>query len=115
MERLGGRDCGPRRFPGVSRPEFEKVPNDIERVGDKLGPSPSGNDRHWIEGAGMRLEIFGRAQGVIFFVVAGVFGCERDGGRARDGEICAVREDGRIREGGLVNIDDWVVMDGIED
>ena len=51
---------------------------------------------------------------MIVFVVAGVFGCERDGGRARDGGICAVQEDGRIREGGLVNTDDWV-MDGIED
>ena len=48
------------------------------------------------------------------FIVAGVFGCERDGGRTRDGGICPVREDERIREGGLVNIDDWV-MDGIED
>ena len=62
----------------------------------------------------MWLGVFGRARGVIVFVVAGVFSCERDGGRARDGEICAVREDGRIHEGDLVNIDDWV-MNGIED
>lgn len=114
MERLGGRGCGERGSPGVSRPEVEKVPNDAEDVGDRARPFSSENDRHWIEGAGMLLGVFGRARGETIFIVAGVFGCERDGGRTRDGGICPVREDERIREGGLVNIDDWV-MDGIED
>jgi hypothetical protein len=109
IERLGGRDCGARASPGVSRPEVEKVPNDVEEVGDRARPFSSENDRHWIEGAGILLGVFGRARGEVIFIVAGVFGCERDGGRT-----CPVREDERIREGGLVNIDDWV-MDGIED
>jgi hypothetical protein len=51
IERLGGRGCGKRLSPGVSRPEVEKA--DPEDVGDMMGPSPSENDRHWMEGAGM--------------------------------------------------------------
>ena len=69
------------------------------------------HQRNRIEGAGMWLGAFGCARGVIVFVVAGVFGYKRDGGRARDGGICAVREDGRIHEGGLANIDDWVIYE----
>lgn len=88
--------------------------NNVEDVGDMLYPSPSENDRHWIEGAGILLGVFGRARGGVIFIVAGVFGCERDGGRTRGGGICPVREDERTREGGLVNIDDWVI-DGMED
>ena len=67
-----------------------------------------------MEGAGILLGVFGRARGGVIFIVAGVFGCERDGGRTWDGGTYPVREDERIREGGLVNIDDWV-MDGMED
>lgn len=114
MERLGGRWCGARASPGVSRPEMEKVPNDTEEVRDMPCPSPSENDRHWIEGAGMLLGVFGRARGGVIFIVAGVFGCERDGGRTEGEGTYPVREDERTREGGLVNIDDWVA-DGIED
>jgi len=99
--------------PGVSRPEVEKVPNDVEEVGDSAYPFSSENDRHWIEGAGILLGVFGRERGGVIFIVAGVFGCERDGGRIGGG-TCPVREDERTREGGLVNIDDWV-MDGMED
>jgi len=50
----------------------------------------------------------------VSFVVAGVFGCERDGGRNRGGGTYPVRETERIREEGLVNIGDWV-MDWMED
>lgn len=114
IERLGGRGCGMRVFPGVSRPEVEKVWNDVEEVGDIARPFPSENDRHLIEGAGILLGVFGRARGDVSFIVAGVFGCERDGGRIGGGGAYPVREDERIREGGLVKIDDWV-MDGMED
>lgn len=114
MERLGGRACGERASPGVSRPEVEEAPSDPEKVGDMTGPSPSENDRHWIEGAGILLGVFGRARGGVIFTVAGVFGCERDGGRTGGAGAYPVREDERTREGGLVNIDDWVT-DGIED
>jgi hypothetical protein len=38
-----------------------------------------------------------------------VLGCGGDGGRTGDGGTCPVREDERTREGGLVNIDDWVM------
>ena len=85
IERLGGRGCGTRESPGVSRPEVEKAPNDVEEVGERARPFSSENDRHWIEGAGMLLGVFGRARGWVIFIVAGVFGCERDGGRPRCG------------------------------
>ena len=114
MERLGGRECGTRESPGVSRPEVEKAPNDVEEVGDRARPFSSENDRHRIEGAGMWLGVFGRARGETIFIVAGVFGCDRDGGRTGGRGACPVREVERIREGGLVNIEEWV-MDGIED
>jgi len=114
MERLGGRCWGTRMFPGVSRPDVEKVLNDAEEVGDIVRPFSSENDRHWIEGAGILLGVFGRARGDASFIVAGVFGCERDGGRTRGGGPYPAREDERTREGGLVNIDGWV-MDGMED
>jgi len=114
MERLGGRWWGTRVFPGVSRPDVEKVPNDVEEVGDIARPFSSENDRHWMEGAGILLGVFGRARGDASLIVAGVFGCERDGGRISGGGTYPVREDDRTREGGLVNIDGWV-MDGMED
>ena len=34
IEQLGGHQCGAREFPGVSRPEVEWVPNDIEEETD---------------------------------------------------------------------------------
>ena len=114
IERLGGRRYDTSVFPGVSRPGVENAPNDVEEVGDRARPFSSENDRHWIEGAGMLLGVFGRARGGVNLTVAGVLGCERDGGRTGGGGTCPVREDERTREGGLVNIDDWV-MDGMED
>lgn len=84
IERLGGRECGARASPGVSRPEVEKALDKPADSGD-IGPSPSENDRHWIEGAGILLGVFGRARGGVIFIVAGVFGCERDGGRIGGG------------------------------
>ena len=46
IERLGGRGCGTRASPGVSRPEVEWVPNEVEEVGDRVCPFSSENDRH---------------------------------------------------------------------
>jgi hypothetical protein len=71
IERLGGRDCGARASPGVSRPEVEKVPNDVEEVGDRARPFSSENDRHWIEGAGILLGVFGRARGEVISSLRG--------------------------------------------
>jgi hypothetical protein len=104
IERLGGRGCGERASAGVSRPEVEEAPIDPEKVGDMTGPSPSENDLHWMEGAGILLGVFGRARGGV--IVAGGFVCERDGDRIGGPGVYPVREDERTREGGLVNIDD---------
>lgn len=46
MERLGGRGCGTSESPGVSRPEVEKAPNDVEEVGERARPFSSENDCH---------------------------------------------------------------------
>lgn len=54
----------------------------------------------------MLLGVFGRKRGEVIFIVAGVVGCERDGGRIGGGGTCPVRDEERTREGGLVNIDD---------
>ena len=99
MEWLGGRCWGTRMFPGVSRPDVEKVLNDAEEVGDIVRPFSSENDRHWIEGVGILVGVFGRARGDASFVIAGIFGCERDGGRTRGGGPYPAREDERTREG----------------
>ena len=50
-------------LPGVSLPEVKKVPNDVEEVGDIVRPLSSENDRYWMEGAGILLDVFGHTRG----------------------------------------------------
>ena len=46
IERLRGHECSAREFPGISKPEVEWVPDDVEEVGDRVYPLSSENDRH---------------------------------------------------------------------
>jgi len=90
-----------RAFPGVSRQEVENTPNDVEDAGDRTHPFSSENDHHWMEGAGILLGVFGRARCGVNLIVAGVLGCECDGGHTGGGGKCPVREDEQMCEGVL--------------